>query len=84
LNPGLPWQKQLSKRGRIFIRKLDLNLRNKLMKFYICSLALYDVQTCTLWKVDQKYFESFEIWPLKMKQDYTEPRKKGAPYIKKK
>jgi hypothetical protein len=54
------------------------------MKFYICSIALYGIQTYTLWKVDQKYFESFEISRWKMKQDYTESRKKGASYTEKK
>jgi hypothetical protein len=42
--------------------KLDLNLRKKLVKCYIWSMALYGAETWTLRKVDQKYLESFEMW----------------------
>jgi hypothetical protein len=46
----------------LFTSKLDLNLRKKLVKCYIWSIALYGAETWTLWKVDQKYLESFEMW----------------------
>jgi hypothetical protein len=39
-----------------------LNLRKNLVKCYICSTALYDAETWTLWKLDQKHLESFEMW----------------------
>jgi hypothetical protein len=42
--------------------KLDLNLRKKLVKCYIWSIALYGAETWTLRKVDQNYLESFEVW----------------------
>jgi hypothetical protein len=32
------------------------------VKCYIWSIALYGAETWTLWKVDQKYMESFEMW----------------------
>jgi hypothetical protein len=32
------------------------------VKFYIWSIALYGAGTWTLWKVDQKHLESFEMW----------------------
>jgi hypothetical protein len=32
------------------------------VKRYIWSIALYGAETWTLWKVDQKYLESFEMW----------------------
>jgi hypothetical protein len=38
------------------------NLRRKLVKCYIWSTALYGGGTWTLWKVDQKYLGSFEMW----------------------
>jgi hypothetical protein len=38
----------------LFITKLDLNLRKKLMKCYIWSIKLYGAETWTLRKVDQK------------------------------
>jgi hypothetical protein len=61
LNPELSWQRQHSTRRRLFTNKLDLNLRKKLMKCYIWSIALYGGETWTLWKVGQKYLESFEM-----------------------
>jgi len=51
-----------SKKKTLFINKLDLNLRKKLIKCYIWSMALYSAETCTLRAADQKYLESFEMW----------------------
>jgi hypothetical protein len=62
LNPELLWQKQHSTRRRLFTSKLDLNLRKRLVKCYIWSIALYGAEMWTLWKVDQKYLESSEMW----------------------
>jgi hypothetical protein len=44
----------------LFTSKLDLNLRKKLVKCYIWSIALCGAETWTLGKVDQKYLESFK------------------------
>jgi len=41
---------------------LDLNLRKKLVKCYIWSMALYGAETWALRAADQKYLESFETW----------------------
>ena len=46
----------------LFTRKLDLNLRKKLVKYYIFNIAGYCAETWTLHKVDHKYLESFEMW----------------------
>ena len=46
----------------LFTSKLELNLGKKLVKCYIWSIALYDFETWTTRKVDQKYLESFEMW----------------------
>ena len=62
LNPGLPLQKLHSARRRLFTSKLDLNLRKKLIKCYIWSMALYGAGTWTLRAADQKYLERFEMW----------------------
>ena len=51
-----------SKKKTFFTSKLDLNLRKKLIKFYIWSMALYGAETWTLRTADQKYLESFEMW----------------------
>jgi len=52
----------LSKKKTLFSSKFDLNLRKKLIKCYIWSMALYDAETWTLRAADQKYLESFEMW----------------------
>jgi len=48
------------KKKNLFIRKLDLNLRRKLVNFYIWSIAWYG--DWILKKVDQKYLKSIEKW----------------------
>ena len=47
-----------------FIRSstVDLELRKKLVKCYIWSIALYGAETWTLRAVDQKHLETFEMW----------------------
>jgi hypothetical protein len=44
-----------------FTSNLDLIVRNKLVKCYVLSTALCGVERWTLWKVDEKYLESFEM-----------------------
>jgi len=51
-----------NKKKTLFTSKLNLNLRKKLVKCYIWSMALYGAETWTLWAAGQKYLESFEIW----------------------
>jgi hypothetical protein len=51
-----------NKKKTLSTSKLDINLRKKLVKCYICSIALYGAEKWTLRKVDQKYLESFEMW----------------------
>jgi len=43
-----------SKKKTLFTSKLDLNLRKKLIKCYIWSMALYGAKTWTLPAADQK------------------------------
>jgi hypothetical protein len=50
------------KKRSLFTNTLDLNLRKKLVKCYIWSMALYGAETWMLRSVDQKYLESFEVW----------------------
>jgi hypothetical protein len=62
-----------NKKNALFTSKLDLNLRKKLVKCYIWSIALYGAESWTLRKVDQKYLESFEIWCwFKNGEDYLD------------
>jgi hypothetical protein len=78
----------------LFISKLDLNLRTKLVKYYIWSVALYDSDTLTLRKVDQRYLGSSEMWCWRrmekinwtdrvrdMKKYCMESRRRGIIYI---
>ena len=51
-----------NKKKTLFTSKLDLNLRKKLVKYYICIMAFYGVETWTLRAADQKYLESLEMW----------------------
>jgi hypothetical protein len=46
----------------LFTSKLDLNLRKKLVKCYIWSVASYGAETWILRAVHQKHLESFEMW----------------------
>jgi hypothetical protein len=46
----------------LFTCKMDLELRKKLVKRYIWSIALYGAENWTLREVDQKLLESFEMW----------------------
>jgi hypothetical protein len=50
-----------NKNKNLFTSKLDLNLRKKLVKCYICSVALYGAETWTLRAVDQKHLESLKV-----------------------
>jgi formylmethanofuran dehydrogenase subunit E-like metal-binding protein len=51
-----------NKKKNLFTSKLDLNLRKKLVKCYIWSMALYGAETWPLRAVEQKHLESFEMW----------------------
>jgi hypothetical protein len=58
LNPVLPAFNEKA----LCTSKLDLNLGNKPVKFYIWSIALCGAENWILRKVDQKYPASFEMW----------------------
>jgi hypothetical protein len=48
-----------NKKRALFTSTLDLELRRKLVKCYIWSVALYGAETGTLRVVDQKHLEIF-------------------------
>ena len=50
------------KKKNLFTSKLDLNLRKKLVKCYVWSMALYGAETWKLQATDQKRLGSFEMW----------------------
>ena len=41
---------------------MPVELRKKLVKCYVWSIALYGAETWMLRAVDQKHLESFEVW----------------------
>jgi hypothetical protein len=52
----------LNKKRTLFTNTLDLELRKKLLKCYVWSIALYGAEIWTLRAVDHKHLESFEMW----------------------
>jgi len=48
------------KKKKLFTSKLDVNLKNKLVKCCIWSTAVYGAEIWTYRKVDQKYLESLK------------------------
>jgi len=73
---------------------MGLGIEEKLVKCYIWSIALYGAETLTLLAVDQKHFQSFEMWCwrriekiswneyVRMKNYYLESKCRGITYIK--
>jgi hypothetical protein len=63
-----------NKKKNFFTSKLELNLRKKLAKRYIWSIALCGAEMWTLGKVHQKYLESFEMlcWRRMEKISWTD------------
>jgi hypothetical protein len=51
-----------NKKRVLFTSKMDLELRKKLVKCNIWSIALYGAETWTLWTLNQKHLDSFEKW----------------------
>jgi hypothetical protein len=51
-----------NKMWTFFTSTFDLELRKKLVKCYIWSIALYGAEIWMLRSVDQKHLESFEMW----------------------
>jgi len=51
-----------NKKRALFTGALDLELRKKLMKCYIWSVALCGAETGTLRAGEQKHLESLEMW----------------------
>ena len=51
-----------NKKRTLFTGTLDFELRKKLLKCYIWSIALYGAEILTIRAVDQKHMESSEMW----------------------
>ena len=62
IKPSIAVAKAAFNNKNFFTRKLDLNLRNKLVKRQICSTSLCGAESWTFRKVDKHYLDSFELW----------------------
>jgi len=51
-----------NKKKTLFTSNLDLNLRKKLVKFCVWSIALCGAETWTCRNLDQKQAGSFKMW----------------------
>jgi hypothetical protein len=51
-----------NKKRTLFTSTLNLELRKELVKCCVWSIALYGAETWTIWAVELKRLESFEIW----------------------
>jgi hypothetical protein len=72
-----------NKKKTLLTSKLGLELRKKLVKCYIWSIALYGAETWTLRKLDRNYMESFEMWCWRRmeKISWTDRVNNEAQYI---
>jgi hypothetical protein len=57
-----------NKKRALFINKMNLELRKKLVNCYMWSIALYCAETWTLREGDQKQLESSEMWRCRMEK----------------
>jgi hypothetical protein len=55
-------EEAFNKKKTLYISKLGLNIRQKLMKGYVWCTALNIAGTWTIQKAYQKYLDSFEMW----------------------
>jgi hypothetical protein len=63
-----------NKKRNLFTSTLDLELKKKLVKCYVWSIALYGAETWTLRAADQKHLESFKMrcWRKMEKTSWTD------------
>ena len=65
-----PFNRKMS----LLTSKLNIDLKKKLVRCYVWSIALYGAETWTLRKLDRKYLESFEMkcWRRMKKRKWSE------------
>jgi len=57
----LRWRRKYLWRKRNFIGKMNLELKKRIMKCLVLSVALYAAETWTLTQTDRR-LEAFEMW----------------------
>ena len=55
-------KESFNRKMSLLTSKLNIELKKKLVRCYVCSIALYGSETWTLKKLERKYLESFEMW----------------------
>jgi hypothetical protein len=55
--------------------KLNIELKKKMVRCYVWSIALYGSETWTIRKLECKYLESFEIWCWRRMEKIKWPEK---------
>jgi hypothetical protein len=55
-------KESFNRRISLLTSKLNIELRKKLVRCYVRSIALYGSETRTLRKLEGKYLNSFEMW----------------------
>jgi hypothetical protein len=60
-----------NKKRALFTSTLDMELREKLVKCYVWSIALYGAENWTLLTVDQKHLKNFEMWCLRRMEKFS-------------
>ena len=55
--------------------KLNIELRKKLVRSYVWSIAVYGSETWTLRKLERKYLERFDMWCWKRMEEIKWPEK---------
>ena len=55
-------KKHLTEKKSLLTSKVNIELRKKLFRCYVWSIALYDSEIWTLKQLERKYLESFEMW----------------------
>jgi hypothetical protein len=62
LNCGLLWHEQHPTRRKLFSPAHRLKFKEETSIVLHLEHSLCGVETATLWKVDQKYLKTFEMW----------------------
>jgi len=59
-NIGLPCQSSIQQKKNSFHQQTGLAVKDKIIKCYNYSIALYGTETWALWKINEKYLESLK------------------------
>ena len=64
-----------NKKISLLTSKLNIKLRKKLVRCYVCSIALYGSETWTVTKLERKNLVSFEMWCWRRMEKIKWPEK---------